>query len=136
MAWHLGANHAGGYSYRLCKMPEGGIGDLTEECFQQNPLDFVGDIQWIEYQKDKNTGFRTELEALQTTEGTHPAGSMWRANQILPKKEEGGSSEYGSGTIIDSVSVPSDLEPGQYVVSFRWVTSNPPLWGTNSIENM
>ena len=81
MAWHLGANHAGGYSYRLCKMPEGGIGDLTEECFQQNPLDFVGDIQWIEYQKDKNTGFRTELEALQTTEGTHPAGSMWRANQ-------------------------------------------------------
>ena len=102
-------------------MPEGGIGDLTEDCFQQNPLDFVGDIQWIEYQKDKNTGFRTELEALQTTEGTHPAGSMWRANQILPKKEEGGSSEYGSGTIIDSVSVPSDLEPGQYVVSFRWV---------------
>ena len=81
MAWHLGANHAGGYSYRLCRMPEGGIGDLTEECFQQNPLDFVGDIQWIEYQKDKNTGFRTELEALQTTEGTQPAGSMWRANQ-------------------------------------------------------
>ena len=132
MAWHLGANHAGGYSYRLCKMPEGGIGDLTEECFQQNPLDFVGDIQWIEYQKDKNTGFRTELEALQTTEGTHPAGSMWRANQILPKKEEGGSSEYGSGTIIDSVSVPSDLEPGQYVVSFRWVTLKLPIlmWST------
>ena len=108
----------------------------------------------------------TELRALQTAEGTFPAGSMWRANQILPKNEEGGSSgtncikiglpgkpilrdyfqenktsqrpflllrinfpgrpiflqlppDYGSGTIIDSVSVPSDIEPGQYVVSFR-----------------
>ena len=61
----------------------------------------------------------TEIEALQTAEGTFPAGSMWRANQILPKKEEGGDSDYGSGIIIDSVSVPADLEPGQYVVSFR-----------------
>ena len=100
-------------------MPEGGIGDLTEECFQQNPLDFVGDIQWIQYQKDRKTGLRTELGALQTTEGTFPEGSMWRANQILPKNEEGGSSDYGYGTIIDSVSVPSSLEPGQYVLSFR-----------------
>ena len=33
--------------------------------------------------------------------------------------------DYGSGTIIDSVSVPSDIEPGQYVVSFRWAN---PAW--------
>ena len=32
--WYVSANHAGGYSYRLCKMPERGIKDLTEECFQ------------------------------------------------------------------------------------------------------
>ena len=32
--WYVSANHAGGYSYRLCKMPERGIRDLTEECFQ------------------------------------------------------------------------------------------------------
>ena len=34
MQWYVSANHAGGYSYRLCKMPERGIKDLTEECFQ------------------------------------------------------------------------------------------------------
>merc|ERR1712240_745496 len=33
----------GGYTYRLCKMPHNGIKDLTEECFQENQLDFVGD---------------------------------------------------------------------------------------------
>ena len=32
--WSVFANHAGGYSYRLCKMPHGGIKQLTEECFQ------------------------------------------------------------------------------------------------------
>ena len=119
VAWHVQANHAGGYSYRLCKMPQGGIGDLTEECFQQNPLEFVSDVQWVQYNKDKNTGLRTELVALQTTAGTFPEGSMWRANPLLPKKEEGGSSDYGVGTIIDDVKVPTNLEPGQYVVSLR-----------------
>ena len=34
MQWYVSANHAGGYSYRLCKTPERGIKDLTEECFQ------------------------------------------------------------------------------------------------------
>ena len=47
--WYVSANHAGGYSYRLCKMPHGGVEDLTEECFQENQLDFVGDKQWVIY---------------------------------------------------------------------------------------
>ena len=51
VAWYVDANHAGGYSYRLCKIQEEGIGGLTEECFQQTPLDFVGDEQWVEYNK-------------------------------------------------------------------------------------
>ena len=34
VAWAIRANHGGGYSYRLCKMPEGGRPALTEECFQ------------------------------------------------------------------------------------------------------
>ena len=119
VAWYVSANHAGGYSYRLCKMPEGGISDLTEECFQQNQLDFVGEEQWVQYAKDKKTGQRTELKAKQTTEGTFPAGSMWRANPMLPPKEEGGDKGYGHGHIIDFVKVPADLEPGEYVVSFR-----------------
>ena len=97
VAWYVSANHAGGYSYRLCKVPDGGISELTEECFQQNPLDFVGEQQWVQYAKDRKTGKRTELTALQTTEGTFPEGSMWRANPMLPHMEEGGSDDYGHG---------------------------------------
>ena len=120
VAWYAEANHAGGYSYRLCKMPEGGISEVTEECFQQTPLDFVGDEQWVEYNKDKgNPGKRTKLTALQTNVGTFPVGSTWRANPLLPYREEGGSSSYGKGHIIDNVEVPDDLQHGEYVLSFR-----------------
>ena len=102
VAWYADANHAGGYSYRLCRMPDGGIRDVTEECFQQTQLDFVGDIQYVEYNKHKgNPGKRDKLTALQTTEGTFPAGSMWRANPLLAYRGEGGSSSYGKGHIID-----------------------------------
>ena len=86
VAWFVKSNHAGGYSYRLCPMPEGGISELTEECFQQTPLDFVGEKQWVNYYKDRKTGHRTEIEALQTTEGTYPKGSMWRANPLWPNR--------------------------------------------------
>ena len=119
VAWYVTANHGGGYSYRLCPMPEGGISELTEECFQQTPLDFVGESQWVNYEIDRETGHRTEVQALQTTEGTFPKGSMWRANPILPENEEAGSEGFGRGHIVDLVDVPADLEPGEYVVSFR-----------------
>ena len=119
VAWYNYANHAGGYSYRLCKMPEGGMSEVTEECFQQTPLDFAGITQWVNYNADKNSGKRTELRALQTTNGTFPEGSMWRANPLLPYREEGGDSAYGKGHIIDEVVVPADLPRGEYVLSFR-----------------
>ena len=119
VAWYADANHAGGYSYRLCKMPEEGISGVTEECFQQTPLDFAGITQWVEYNADKKSGKRTELTALQTTNGTFPEGSMWRANPLLPYREEGGSKQYGKGHIIDDVVVPADLQRGEYVLSFR-----------------
>ena len=32
---------------RVCPLPEGNFTDLTEECFQQNPLDFMQDEQTI-----------------------------------------------------------------------------------------
>ena len=100
VAWWAGANHAGGYSYRLCKMPASGISDVTEECFNQNPLEFAGDVQWVEYKIDKNSGKRTKIPALQTKDGTFPEGSMWRANPLLPYTEEGGSYDYGIGHVI------------------------------------
>ena len=131
--WYVGANHAGGYSYRLCKLPEGGIKELTEECFQEIPLDFVGDNQWVVYGKDLHSLKRTKIHAKRTREGTFPSGSMWTANPLLPHMEEGGSSDYGHGQVIDKVQVPAGLEPGEYVLSFRWDSKcSPQVWGSCS----
>ena len=121
VAWYMNGNHGGGYSYRICKTPEGGISDLTEECFQNNPLDFVGDKQWVEYEKDKETGLKTEVDAKRTTKGTFPPNSMWSVVPLVPGKEEGGGgSETAHGHIMDKVQVPSSLEPGEYVLSMRY----------------
>jgi hypothetical protein len=38
----------GGYSYRLCKIQEGVIPPVTEECFQKTPLKFASDKQWLQ----------------------------------------------------------------------------------------
>jgi len=123
VAWHVSANHAGGYSYRICKMPEGGIGELTEECFQETPLEFVGDEQWVSYGAETHPWDQPEnqikITAKRTTQGTFPPGSMWTLDPLLPVKEEGGSPATTNGHVIDMVKVP-DLEPGEYVLSFRW----------------
>jgi len=131
--WYVSANHAGGYSYRLCRMPEGGPEDLTEECFQETPLDFAGENQWVVYGKDQSSGHRTEIPAKRTREGTFPPGSMWTANPLLPPQEEGGDRRYGHGNVVDKVVVPEGLEPGEYVLSFRWDTKcSPQVWGVCS----
>ena len=40
---------------------------------------------------------------------------MWRANTILHDAPD----EMKHGHIVDNVLVPSDIVPGEYVVSFR-----------------
>ena len=35
--------------YIHAQMPHGGIKDVTEECFQQTPLEFEGEDQWVVY---------------------------------------------------------------------------------------
>ena len=136
VSWYVSANHAGGYSYRLCRMPEEGIVRVTEDCFQETPLDFVGDKQWVMYRADHGndgTGHRTEVAARRTREGTFPHGSQWTANPLWPRYEEGGSSDYSQGQVIDLVKVPEDLEPGEYVLSFRWdCKCSPQVWGSCS----
>ena len=112
----MGANHAGGYSYRLCKMPHGGAAHLTEECFQQTPLQFVGEEQWVVYGKDLHEEKRTEIVANRTSVGTFPSGSTWTANPLRPHDEEGGSNDLGHGQIIDFVKV-SRLD----VLRFCWI---------------
>ena len=42
--WASGAKHRGGYAYRLCKVPDGGISKITEQCFEDGHLDFSRDF--------------------------------------------------------------------------------------------
>merc|ERR1711970_426913 len=67
VGWGIIANHGGGYSYRLCKVPEEGMSAITEECFQQGHLDFAGDMQWVQYGPG---GEKVEFMANRTREGT------------------------------------------------------------------
>ena len=160
VAWGILANHGGGYSYRLCKLPKDGIRGLTEACFQKTPLKFVGNTQWAQYGTDPRT--RVEFPAVRTDKGTFPLGSQWTKNpipacnggdggffsrsgncttgtQFPPPKPDlygfgvnyFGTAETFKFSIVDKVYVPDDLESGDYVLSFRWDTEQTPqVWNT------
>ena len=160
VAWGITANHGGGYSYRLCKVPPEGKSYLSEECFQRTPLKFHGDKQWAQYGEDQST--RVEFMANRTSVGTFPKGSQWTKNPIPPCKyylggrhdhddkcKEGlqfpapadglfgyGISIYPSVepfkfSVIDKVQIPEDLEAGDYVLSFRWdCEQTPQVWNS------
>jgi hypothetical protein len=63
----------GGYAYRLCPRPTN-ASEVTEQCFAQNPLSFVGNVSWIQY----SNGRRVAIPAVRTTVGTvcQPGGDM------------------------------------------------------------
>jgi len=156
VGWGINANHGGGYSYRLCKVPKGGMSSLSEECFQGTPLRFVGTLQWVQYGENRKN--RTAFRANRTQVGTFPKGSEWTKNPIPacagawggvldkdPDCKEGtqfdppapGLKGFGvhignpahydfNFTIIDHVQVPIDLKPGHYVLSFRWDCEQTP----------
>jgi len=78
MAWALTANHGGGYSYRLCKIPPDG--NVTEECFQKIPLKFVGDHHRFQYAGRWFPGKEPpsyDVPMTKVSEGTFPPGSEW-----------------------------------------------------------
>lgn len=79
VAWGIHANHGGGYQYRLC--PAGS--KLTEECFQQTPLEFVGDKQWIQQGHGMDVNNRTEIPATRVGgDRVIPKQSTWTRNPI------------------------------------------------------
>ena len=132
--WKTGAGHQGGYAYRLCKVPqEGAIHLVTEKCFNDGHLKFAGDISWvykgIGSEEDVYDPSKWEaMPLLRVTTGTFPEGSEW-AKIPVPKHDDGG---WG---IKDLVEVPADLEPGHYVLSFRWdCKKSPQIW--NSCANI
>ena len=59
-----------------------------------------------------------------TSEGTFPPGSEWTKN---PLNSRHSSEEHGH--VIDYVEVPSYLDHGRYVLSFRWdCQQSPQIW--------
>jgi len=115
--WSSGGRHRGGYAYRLCKVPAGGISKVTEQCFQDGHLNFAGTSAWI-YKHPTETldpNNWIEFEARRLTEGTNPPGSEWTVITLPTKRKKGDFYSFK-----DLVTVPEDLEPGQYVLSFRW----------------
>ena len=44
--WASGANHMGGYAYRLCKVNDGKFWEVTEECFNKGHLNFSGTVSY------------------------------------------------------------------------------------------
>jgi len=83
--WQIRANHGGGYQYRLCPASE----ELTEDCFQKHPLDFVTTAQRLQF----INGTRLPIKGTFVDEGTLPKGSMWAMNPIPPRCLGGGCSK-------------------------------------------
>ena len=61
---------------------------------------------------------RTEIDAMRVNKGTFPENSTWTVNPLLPRAD-GGEKDMDQGTVYDLVQIPN-LEPGKYVLSFRW----------------
>merc|ERR1712051_237277 len=111
VVWTSSGAHRGGYTYRLCKMPNGGRTAITEECFTKNVLEFATTFTMIKAMK-RGKGEWEKFEQTDLSEGTYPEGSVWRP---VGKKVK------SSLTLRkDSVVVPSTLAPGDYVLGFRW----------------
>jgi len=107
VGWAVSANHGGGYSYRLCKIPEQGKIALTEECFEKTVLKFDGEEQWIQYGDD--VAGRTAIPAIRTTEGTYPSGSQWTRNPVAPC--QGASGGLGRPSIYGNKNQLQNCQP-------------------------
>merc|ERR1712232_10874 len=128
----LYSNHAGGYAYRLCKQSA----NMTEECFQAGHLDFAGDTHIIQWGPDKSS--RKEIPAVFTTNGTHPAGSMWARGPTPPCA--GANGGYVWNFLLSMSAI--DCEPYPWVPENRKATQFPPPlpglygWGTDYTDQI
>merc|ERR1711994_1184980 len=112
VVWTSTGSHRGGYTYRLCKMPEGGRTAITEECFTKNVLEFATSFTMIKGMNKNGKGKWEKFEQTDLSEGTYTEGSVWRPV---------GRKLKSSTTLRkDSVVVPSTLAPGDYVLGWRW----------------
>lgn len=109
VAWGMWANHGGGYSYRICRnIP----GTVTEACFQQTPLKFAGDKQWLQH----INGTRVEIPIVMLSEGTYPEGSQWArvpfpecASKPCFDAPSVCAAHHGMGDVCDDLAYPEPI---------------------------
>jgi len=79
VAFAFFANHGGGYQYRLCRK-----GNISEECFQNNPLPFHGKQSWIQYADwaEGKHGRKVIDRILAHPDDVIPKKSQWARNPI------------------------------------------------------
>merc|ERR1711971_60917 len=116
VVWTSNGGHHGGYTYRLCKMPNGGRTAITEECFTKNVLEFATNFTMIKGMDENGEGSWEKFEQNDLREGTYPAGSVWRP--------VGKYLKTAATLRKDSVVVPATLLPGDYVLGWRWDSAN------------
>lgn len=117
VAFGIEANHAGGYSYRLCK--KDGKGEVSEDCFQKTQLDFVGDKSWLLWPN----GTRLEVPLKKTNVGTFPKGSWWARNPIPVCTDcvQGGTKESGN---VCSERIPPNSTEEIFTMEDVWKIPN------------
>lgn len=119
--WSSGARHRGGYAYRLCKVPSGGISKVTESCFQNGHLNFANMDSWI-YDRPWSWFNTNKWQKITAQSKTGPGGKIWRVIN-LPKNSH--------WAFRDQVWIPSNLPTGDYVLSFRWDCQlTPQIWSS------
>ena len=101
--------------------------------YKYNRISYLGTTTWIYWQPNNqyfNPSGWLPIDLVTTKIGTTPKGSEW-AKVNLPKKAQG----IDQWAFKDLVEVPETLEPGEYVLSFRWDSQQTPqVW--NSCANI
>lgn len=123
----IAANHGGGHQYRLCKLSKLFDGSMDEDCFQANPMAFVGNTSWFEYTSNESTTpTRVPFTAVRlsdaNTGGVIPAGSTW-TKFGLPACAGDKSSETALKKTSDQCTTPQ----------FTNEVSEAGFWGTGTL---
>ena len=92
-----------------------------------------GNEQWLYWHPD-DEGYHEEgwmpVRTVKVSQGTTPAHSEWAMINLPTHTGDGNEWAWK-----DLVEVPEDLEPGEYVLSFRWdCLHSPQVW--NSCSNI
>ena len=97
-------------------MPKKGRSAITEKCFTKNVLEFATNFTMIKGMDENGEGSWEKFEQNDLSEGTYPAGSVWRP--------VGKYLKTAATLRKDSVVVPATLVPGDYVLGWRWDSAN------------